>query len=683
MNDLEWMPDVKKLFELDNKLGQYDTAILNTVNQFNNLRKKIINSEGSLEIFSEKYKFYGFSVIENNFIAYREWVPAAKAVFLIGDFNNWDRCANPLISEGYGKWSLLLPPDKETGQPMITHETKVKVHIVAQDGTRFDRISPWTKYAIREEKAAVYDSIFWNPPQKHLFQHPHPPRHRAPRIYEAHVGIASEEPSIGSFNHFTDNVLPRIKDLGYNTIQLMAVMEHAYYASFGYQVTSFFAASSRFGTPSELQALVDAAHGLGISVLLDVVHSHASKNVNDGLNMFDGTDHCFFHGGARGRHKLWDSRLFDYNNWETLAFLLSNLRFWVEEFGFDGFRFDGVTSMLYFHHGTGYSFSGDYNEYFGLNTDRSAVTYLMLANHILHGLYPDFMTTIAEDVSGFPALCRPVAEGGLGFDYRMSMAVPDMWIRYLKHLKDDDWDMGYIVWNLTNRRHSEKHICYSESHDQALVGDKTIAFWLMDEAMYSGMSILQPLSLTVDRGLALHKMIRLVTHTLGGDGYLNFMGNEFGHPEWLDFPREGNGHSHQYARRQWKLVDDTLLRYHHLNNFDRMMNACEERLQWLSSSTLYVSNQDNSEKCLVFDRDDSIFVFNFHGAESYPHYYVGAPKAGKYKIVLDSDAKEFGGHGRVDPDVEYFTSPGEYHGRPCFLSIYVPTRTCLVLQMVD
>jgi 1,4-alpha-glucan branching enzyme len=255
--------------------------------------------------------------------------------------------------------------------------------------------------------------------------------------------------------------------------------------------------------------LIDTAHGMGLTVLLDVVHSHACKNVEDGINQFDGTDHHYFHAGAKGRHELWDSRLFNYDSYEVLRFLLSNLRYWMDEYQFDGFRFDGVTSMMYTHHGIGTGFSGGYHEYFGPNVDKGGVGYLMLANDMLNELYPGAVISIAEDVSGMPALGRPVSEGGLGFDYRLSMAVPDMWIKILKEVPEDTaWDLGSICFTLTNRRHLEKSICYCESHDQALVGDKTLAFWLMDAEMYTHMSDLSERTPVIDRGLALHKMIR-------------------------------------------------------------------------------------------------------------------------------------------------------------------------------
>ena len=448
----------------------------------------------------------------------------------MGDFNGWKR-THALTKLEFGMWSLSLP--HSSGKPVIPHGSIVKILFVLEDNSELYRMSPYIRYATQDlSKKVEYEPIFWNPVKPYVFKHKSPPKPTRPRIYEAHVGISSSEGKVCTYNEFTTNILPRIKDLGYNTIQLMAIQEHAYYASFGYQVTSYFAPSSRYGTPEDLKLLIDTAHSLGLTVLLDIVHSHACKNIEDGLNFFDGTDHCYFHGGPLGRHDLWDSRLFNYGHYETMRFLLSNLNFWCKEFHFDGFRFDGCTSMLYKHHGLSTAFTGNYDEYFNMTTDTDAIAYLTIANYFLHNQYPHVIT-IAEDVSGMPGLCRPVIEGGIGFDYRLAMSIPDVWIKSLKHQKDEEWDLQALVHTLTNRRYNEGTICYVESHDQALVGDKTIAFWLMDKEMYTHMSVQSECTPVIERGMALHKMIRLLTFGLGGDGYLTFEGNEFGHPEWF------------------------------------------------------------------------------------------------------------------------------------------------------
>jgi 1,4-alpha-glucan branching enzyme len=491
------------------------------------------------------------------------------------------------------------------------------------------------------------------------------------------VGISSPELRVATYKEFTKNMLPRIQYLGYNVIQLMAIMEHAYYASFGYQVNSFFAASSRYGTPEDLKELIDTAHGMGITVLLDVVHSHASKNTLDGINMFDGSDHLYFHEGGKGRHELWDSRLFNYGHHEVLRFLLSNLRFWMEGYQFDGFRFDGVTSMLYTHHGIGTGFSGGYHEYFGPGVDEEGVVYLMIANEMLHTIYPNCIT-IAEDVSGMPALCLPLSLGGVGFDYRLAMAVPDMYIKLLKEKSDDEWDLGNIAFTLTNRRHGEKTIAYAESHDQALVGDKSLMMWLADKEMYTHMSCLSELTPIIDRALSLHKMIRLVTHGLGGEGWLNFEGNEFGHPEWLDFPRAGNDNSFWYARRQLNLTEDHLLRYKFLNEFDRTMQWNEEKYGWLHSPQAYISLKNENDKVLVFERAGLLWIFNFHPTNSFTDYRVGVDVPGVYRIIIDTDATEYGGHGRNAKDTRFFTTDLPWNNRKNFTQVYLPTRSALV-----
>ncbi|KAK2612844.1 alpha-1,4-glucan branching enzyme [Conoideocrella luteorostrata] len=640
-------------------------------------------NEGGLEKFTRGFERFGLNMNEDSSITYREWAPNAVSASIIGEFNNWDRGTHPMKKDSFGVFEILL--GAKDGRPAIAHNSKIKIALELPSGEVVDRLPAWARYVTQDLSVSpAYEARFWNPSpaEKYVFKHPKPVKPSSARIYEAHVGISTPEQKVATYKEFTKNMLPRIRDLGYNVIQLMAIMEHAYYASFGYQVNSFFAASSRYGPPEDLKELVDTAHGMGITVLLDVVHSHASKNVLDGLNEFDGTDHQYFHGGGKGRHDQWDSRLFNYGHHEVLRFLLSNLRFWMDEYSFDGFRFDGVTSMLYLHHGVGAGFSGGYHEYFGSDVDEEAVVYLMIANEMLHSLYPESIT-VAEDVSGMPALCLPVALGGVGFDYRLAMAVPDMWIKILKELKDEQWNMGNICHTLTNRRHGEKTIAYCESHDQALVGDKTLMMHLCDAEMYTNMSALSPLTPVIERGLSLHKMIRLITHGLGGEGYLNFEGNEFGHPEWLDFPREGNNNSFWYARRQFNLTEDDLLRYQYLNHFDRLMNQSEAKYRWLNASQAYISLKHEDDKVIVFERAGLVFVFNFHHTSSFFDYRIGVDVAGTYRAVLNTDSKDVGGFNRVDESTRFFTTPMEWNGRRNWTQVYIPCRTALVLALED
>lgn len=677
------VPCIDNLLKHDPYLKNHENEIRRRYKCFKDQLLKIESSEGLLD-FCKSYERYGIHCLPDNSVHILEWAPGAESLFLRGDFNGWERLTHPFKKLPFGKWELTLPPGDD-GSCQLKHLDRVKIVVLKKStGELCDRNSPWAPYVTREPTNTLYSQRIWNPPEaeRYKFKHPKVAPPKSLRIYECHIGIASEDYWVANYKNFMDNVLPRIKHQGYNAIQIMAVMEHAYYASFGYQVTAFFAASSRYGTPDELKALVDRAHELGIYVLLDVVHSHASKNTMDGLNEFDGTTSCFFHDGGRGTHCLWDSRLFDYTQMETLRLLLSNCHWYLEEYQFDGFRFDGVTSMLYHSHGMGHGFSGDYNEYFGLNVDTESLVYLMLANHVIHTFHPNAIT-IAEDVSGMPALCRPVDEGGGGFDYRLGMAIPDLWIKLLKEIKDEDWNMGHIVHTMTNRRWQEKTVAYAESHDQALVGDKTLAFWLMDKEMYTNMSVLTELTPVIDRGIALHKIIRMLTHSLGGEAWLNFIGNEFGHPEWLDFPRKGNNESYHHARRQWHLVEDPLLRYKFLNNFDRALNAADEKYHWLPADPAYVSWKHEDDKVVAYERAGLLFVLNFHPFKSFSDYRVGLDTPGKYKVVLDSDAEEFGGHKRIDRTVDHFTLNEPYAGRRHSIKAYIPSRVGLIYAKVD
>ncbi|CAI5518474.1 unnamed protein product [Closterium sp. Naga37s-1] len=693
-NEVEYSPDGLAVVKADPLLASHEPHLRYRYAQFLKLKRALEQHEGGLEQFSRGYETMGFTR-EKDAIVYREWAPAATAAQLVGDFNGWNGESCWMERNHFGVWSVRLPD--RVGRPAIAHGSRVKIRLQKGDGGWVERIPAWIKWATAEpgKMGACYDGIYWDPPanEKYQFKCTRPPKPEAPRIYEAHVGMSSEEPRVASYVEFANSVLPRIKAAGYNTIQLMAVAEHSYYASFGYHVTNFFAVSSRSGTPEDLKYLVDTAHSLGIRVFMDLIHSHASNNASDGLNGFDfgqSAADSYFHTGERGYHKLWDSRCFNYSNWEVLRFLLSNLRYWLEEFQFDGFRFDGVTSMLYHHRGIGMSFSGDYHEYFSTSTDVDAVVYLMLANDLIHGVRPD-ATTIAEDVSGMPTLGLPVPIGGVGFDYRLAMAIPDRWIEYLKDRRDEEWSMREIVHTLTNRRYTEKCVAYAESHDQSMVGDKSFAFLLMDSDMYFHMSVLEKPTPAVERGVALHKMIHFITMALGGDGYLNFMGNEFGHPEWLDFPREGNNWSYDRCRRMWHLRDDKLLRYQHMNRFDQAMNALDEKYHFLAADHQIVSSADGKDRVIVFERGDLLFVFNFHPTKTYEGYKVGCKEPGKWRVVLDSDAIEFGGQGRVGHDVDHFTSPEGIPGRPetnfnnrcCSLLVLSPSRTCQLRKVLD
>ena len=668
--------DGTALVELDPWLKPYEQQLRDRYNYYRRVVSQFDSTGGLLGQVSQGHRYFGFNRGElwgKPGVWYREWAPAALQLRLIGDFNNWDRFGHPLVRDQFGVWSLFLPDDKYKDK--LTHGSLLKVHVVTEKAGTMDRIPAYIRRVVPDPFGTGFVGQYWNPPESFAFKHSNPARPDSLRIYEAHVGMAQEEGKVGTFAEFTKNILPRIADLGYNAIQLMAIQEHPYYGSFGYHVSNFFAVSSRFGTPEELKQLIDEAHARSLRVLLDLVHSHSVKNTQEGLNMFDGTEFQYFHAGPRGQHVAWDSLLFDYSKFEVQRFLLSNVRYWLEEFRFDGFRFDGVTSMIYLDHGLGQTFTS-YDQYFNENTDRDAIVYLQMANQVAHGV-SSACTTVAEDVSGMVGIARPVEEGGIGFDYRLAMGVPDYWIKILKEKKDEEWNLGEIWHELLNRRRSEKHVAYSESHDQSLVGDKTIAFRLMDKDMYWHMDR-EHQSLVVGRGLALHKLIRLITFSLAGEGYLNFIGNEFGHPEWVDFPREGNGYSYHYARRQWSLADNPRLLYRGLLEFDKAMNRIDIDYHLLADPFIEQLALHEDTKQLIFRRGPLVFAFNFHPAESYTDLRIPVPDPTDYRLLLNTDAAKFSGPGLVQENSFYPWQKVPMYSRQQTIQIYLPSRTALV-----
>ena len=612
------------------------------------------------------YLYYGLHRTNEGWV-FREWAPNATAIYLLGEFNDWRKHPDYALTKvGNGNWEIKLP------QETLEHKMLYRL-LVEWNGGSGERLPSHVRRVIQDEYTKIYSAQVWDPLNPYQMRHESPKRSEYPLIYEAHIGMSTEHRRVSTFTEFRLFVLPRIVDLGYNTIQLMAVQEHPYYGSFGYQVANLFAVSSRFGTPDELKALIDTAHGMGIRVIMDIVHSHAVNNEVEGLSRFDGSYDQYFYPGNRGFHSLWGSRCFDYGKHEVLNFLLSNCKYWLEEFHFDGYRFDGITSMLYWDHGLDKDFT-EYNLYYDGNQDENAITYLALANRVIHQVDPEAIT-IAEDMSGMPGVASPIEDGGMGFDYRMNMGTPDYWIKLLKEKRDEEWHVGDLFYELTNKREEEHTISYAESHDPALVGDKTIFFRLVDKAIYTSMGVFDK-NILIERGMALHKMIRLVTIGTAADGYLNFMGNEWGHPEWIDFPREGNGWSYDHARRLWSLVDDENLRFRFLNAFDKSMiqTVNETRVfHWRPEPLV----RDNERQVLIFTRGDYLFVFNFNPEKSFPDYVFDAP-SGKYTMLLDTDSKNFDGLGRIDEKMEHFTryvSPGRGQ-----LSLYIPARTGFVLK---
>ncbi len=664
-------PSLARLLD-DPYLAPYRTVLEQRAQAADALEQRLVAQLPGLEEFACAHEYYGLHARPDGWV-FRELAPNATELWLVGDFSDWtlSEAFKAQRIEERGVWELRVPPER------IHHGQFYRIEMVWPDG-RGERLPAYARRVVQDPVTQVFTAQVWSPEEPYRWRNPsYRAPSRVPLIYEAHIGMAQEERGVGSYREFRERTLPRIQAAGYNTLQLMGIMEHPYYGSFGYQVANFFACSSRFGTPEDLKELVDEAHERGLAVIMDLVHSHAVRNACEGLSEFDGTSHLYFHDGNRGWHSVWDSRCFDYARIDTLHFLLSNCRYWLDEFRFDGFRIDGVTSMLYLHHGLGVDFV-DYAQYFDESVDESALAYLNLANRLIHRLRPDAIT-IAEDVSGMPGLGAPAEQQGVGFDMRLAMGVPECWYKLVRDVRDEDWSLGYLWYELTNRRCDEQTINYCESHDQALVGGKTLFFEMAGTAVYDAMHRGSE-DLRIDRAVALHKLIRLATVTTAGHGYLNFMGNEFGHPEWIDFPREGNGFSYEHARRLWSLCDNPSLRFHGLARFDAalMHLVAAERALFRTAPRAFVI--DEERKTIVFGRGPLVIAINWHGSLSHVDHPVAVPP-GEYRLLLDSDAVEFGGQGRIAPDQRIQalpeTSGTEQHHR---IRLYLPARTALVLK---
>jgi len=658
----------------DGYLKPYAEAVKGRAQHAFALADRLTEGKTSLADWANAHEYYGLHYVSGRKAhwVFREWAPHATSMWLVGDFNGWkiDPDFELFRIPGTDTWERTIAANR------ISHLDKYHLEM-RWDGGRGERIPAYARYVTQDPRTNLFSACVWKPSRVYRWRNAAPVRKvKGLFIYEAHVGMASEEAKVATYAEFRDDVLPRIKSAGYDTVQLMAVMEHPYYGSFGYHVSSFFAASSRFGTPDDLKSLIDTAHGLGLRVIMDLVHSHAVQNERDGLSRFDGTDYQYFHSGAKGWHSAWGSRCFDYGKTNVLHFLLSNCKFWLSEYHFDGFRFDGVTSMLFWNHGLGEAFT-NYSQYFDGSMDDDAWAYLQLANRVIHEVNSRAIT-IAEDVSGMPGCAAPMEDCGIGFDYRMAMGEPDFWFRLAEKVPDDNWSMDGLFRALTDKRAEEKVVSYVESHDQALVGGKTFLFQLVDKEVYWGMGRNQP-NVTIERGIALHKMARLATCALNGGAYLNFMGNEFGHPEWIDFPREENGWSSAHARRQWSLRDDAALRFKALADFDAvMLRELAGRTEGEPVVKLVANEPD---KVLAFVRGGLLFVFNFHPTRSFTNYGVLVPPATRWRHLFDTDEVRFDGQGRIAADLAY--EPQLVRDRNELVQqirLYLPSRTAVVLS---
>lgn len=662
----------------DAELSPYVDILLRRRDRFTAETARLRAEHGSLRDYADLHLTLGMHKImdENGLPCWRlrEWMPAATSLWLTTDrlkFQRWARYAFRRVSAD-GLWELVVPAEE------LPHGAYMELRVLpdaegSPDGRPQRRVPAFARWV--EQDAEVLEqwcARVWDPPEPYVFRHDDRPRSlEFPRIYEAHVGIAQPylgrtERSVGSYAAFARHILPRIRDGGYTAVQLMAVAEHPLYKSFGYQVSSYFAPSSRFGLPDDFKALVDEAHRLGLAVILDITHSHAAPNTEQGLARYDTGPYLF-----ADKDNQWGTVSFDYGKEMTRRFLLSNCRYWMEEYHVDGFRFDAVGNMIYLDHGFGDDFSHVGRCFYtaaGSNrVDQDGVLYLELANTLVHELRPQSLT-IAEEFSGMPGMTSPPSEGGLGFDHRFAMGIPDFWGKFIKEGRS----VGMLWYEMTNRRRYERTISYVACHDQCINGKDAMIWRLIGDEMYTQMSCLRD-SWNTSRGLALYKLMRLVTLATAAHGYLSFMGDEFGHPEWID--------GEAYAHRQWHLAERDDLRYADLAAFDRdcLREIVGRHLEQFRTQ-VRLRHLDEDSRTLAFERDRLLFVFNFHELHSQPALELWVTP-GKYVEMLSSDEPRYSGHGNMvlaDPPVEHFSDPhsGSTEQR---IGVYLPPLTALTL----
>ncbi|KAH9651980.1 SBE3 [Citrus sinensis] len=578
--------------------------------------------------------------------------------------------------------------------PGIPHGSKYRVYFNTPDGP-LERIPAWATYVQPDADGKEAFAIHWEPSPEFAYKwrNTRPKVPKSLRIYECHVGISGSKPKISSFNEFTEKVLPHVKEAGYNVIQLFGVVEHKDYFTVGYRVTNLYAVSSRYGTPDDFKRLVDEAHGLGLLVFLDIVHSYSAADQMVGLSQFDGSNDCYFHTaqiiffcvvlyyahmipGKRGFHKYWGTRMFKYDDLDVLHFLLSNLNWWVVEYQIDGFQFHSLSSMIYTHNGFA-SLTGDLEEYCNQYVDKDALLYLILANEILHALHPNIIT-IAEDATYYPGLCEPTTQGGLGFDYFLNLSASEMWLSFLENTPDHEWSMSKIVSTLVgNGQYSDKMIMYAENHNQSISGGQSFA-----EILFGEISEHSPdTNNLLLRGCSLHKMIRLITFTIGGHAYLNFMGNEFGHPKRVEFPMPSNNFSFSLANRHWDLLANRL--HSNLYSFDQELMKLDENAKVLLRGSPSVHHVNDAKMVICYMRGPLVFIFNFHPTDSYEDYSVGVEEAGEYQIILNTDESKFGGQGLIK-EHQYLqrTISKRVDGLRNCIEVPLPSRTAQILAEI-
>lgn len=664
----------------DNDLRSYHPFLIERGRRFEAEYRRIVDQYTSVYNYANLANELGLHCVpgedgQNKWI-WREYMPGADTVWLTTEKYHFQRHARQRFTKkADGIFELILPYDALAHGMYVELRVEPAAYTVLNpDGIptalkRVPAFSTWVEQ--NKEIPTQWCARIFHPEKPYCFREKNPEIPSFLRIYEAHVGMAQPDTkhigeSAGTYLDFANNILPRIKKGGYTCVQLMGILEHPLYRSFGYQVSNYFAPCSRFGTPDDCKQMIDAAHALGLSVILDIPHAHACANTEQGLYQYDGTPYFFM-----DKINQWGTPSFDFSNEMTRRFLLSNLRYWLEEYHVDGFRFDAVGNMLYKDFGVDDNFSHTGRCFYGKDgkprTNNEGELYIALANHLIHEINPKGIS-IAEEFSGMPGLTCLPKDGGLGFDARFAMGIPDYWEKFIKKPQD----LGSMWYEMNNHRPYDHTISYVECHDQCINGHDAMIWRLLGDDMYNAM-LMETETWKVSRGLAFYRLMRLITLATADKGYLNFMGNEFGHPEWLD--------AEEHAHRQWRLAEDTSLKYACLNAWDQaQMQLVSDNIESFKTPAMFRYIHED-KRLLAFERGALLFVFNFNETQAFSDLCF-AVTPGKYLEILSSDERRFAGHDNLritEPPLEHFT-------QPCFdpnlgdITLYIPPMIVLVLK---